>query len=155
MRRPPPLRTGRESFPSSGSSRYKAPRERSRFHDGCMPCCLYDTGLQPPDLAFRFGPVDLVPIWRSVRGRTHGGVHVHLLCLMRRFYRFSRNDRPYWKSARLRGGVMSALLSAPLQSGVGFLQRSVAPHLVSRPCGWPSSPRRSEGFTMFRSSSLG
>jgi hypothetical protein len=27
----PPLRTGRESFPSSGSSRYKAPRERNRF----------------------------------------------------------------------------------------------------------------------------
>jgi hypothetical protein len=26
----PPLRTGRESFPSSGSSRNKAPREQSR-----------------------------------------------------------------------------------------------------------------------------
>ena len=31
---PAPLRTGHESFPSSGSSRYKAPRERSRCHDG-------------------------------------------------------------------------------------------------------------------------
>ena len=28
-----------------------------------------------------------------------------------------------------------ALLSAPLQNGVGFLQRSVAPHLLSLPCG--------------------
>src|SRR5579862_2994250 len=28
---PPPLRTGRESFPSSGSSRFKAPLLRSRF----------------------------------------------------------------------------------------------------------------------------
>jgi hypothetical protein len=27
----PPLRTGREGFPSSGSSRYKAPLLRSRF----------------------------------------------------------------------------------------------------------------------------
>ena len=35
----PPLRTGRESFPSSGSSRYKAPRERSRHHDGLVPAC--------------------------------------------------------------------------------------------------------------------
>ena len=34
---PPPLRTGCESFPSSGSSRYKAPRERSRLHDGLNP----------------------------------------------------------------------------------------------------------------------
>ena len=34
LRRPPPLRTGRESFPSSGSSRCEAPRERSRCHDG-------------------------------------------------------------------------------------------------------------------------
>ena len=33
----PPLRTGRESFPSSGSSQYKAPRERSRLHDGFIP----------------------------------------------------------------------------------------------------------------------
>jgi hypothetical protein len=31
----PPLRTGRETFASSGSSRCEAPRERSRFHDGC------------------------------------------------------------------------------------------------------------------------
>jgi hypothetical protein len=30
---PPPLRTGRETFASSGSSRFKAPRERSRCHD--------------------------------------------------------------------------------------------------------------------------
>ncbi len=35
----PPLRTGRESFPSSGSSRYKAPRERSRPHDVLIPAC--------------------------------------------------------------------------------------------------------------------
>lgn len=35
----PPLRTGRESFPSSGSSRHKAPRERSRHHDGLIPAC--------------------------------------------------------------------------------------------------------------------
>jgi hypothetical protein len=28
------MRTGRETFASSGSSRTKAPRERSRFHNG-------------------------------------------------------------------------------------------------------------------------
>ena len=33
----PPLRTGRESFPSSGSSRCKAPYEWSRLHDGLIP----------------------------------------------------------------------------------------------------------------------
>src|SRR5271170_7046409 len=33
----PPLRTGRETFASSGSSRSKAPRERSRFHNGFDP----------------------------------------------------------------------------------------------------------------------
>jgi len=35
----PPLRTGRETFASSGSSRNKAPRERSRLHDGLIPAC--------------------------------------------------------------------------------------------------------------------
>ena len=33
----PPLRTGHESFPSSGSSRCKAPYEWSRLHDGLIP----------------------------------------------------------------------------------------------------------------------
>jgi len=37
---PAPLRTGRESFPSSGSSQCKAPPRRSRFHDGLIPACL-------------------------------------------------------------------------------------------------------------------
>ena len=33
----PPLRTGRETFASSGSSRTKGPRERSRFHNRFDP----------------------------------------------------------------------------------------------------------------------
>src|SRR5277367_5547298 len=52
----PPLRTGRESFPSSGSSQYKTPRERSRCHTMWH---LYDTRLQPPRLVFTLGPVNL------------------------------------------------------------------------------------------------
>ena len=39
LRSPPPLRTGRETFASSGSSRSKAPRERSRLHNGLTPAC--------------------------------------------------------------------------------------------------------------------
>lgn len=35
-----PLGTGHEGFPSSGSSRCKAPRERSRLHDGLNPCIM-------------------------------------------------------------------------------------------------------------------
>jgi len=34
---------------------------------------------------------------------------------------------------------MLQLLSAPLQGGIGFLQRSVAPHLINLPYGRPSS----------------
>ena len=33
---------------------------------------LYDTRLQPPDLAFTLGPVTLVPVRCHARGRTHG-----------------------------------------------------------------------------------
>jgi hypothetical protein len=58
----PPLRTGRETFASSGSSRTKAPRERSRCHDGRIPSwLLYDTRLQPSHRRCRLA-----------RGRTHG-----------------------------------------------------------------------------------
>jgi len=51
--------------------------------------------------------------------------------------RFFRNELPCWKSARLRGGVMLQLLSAPLQDGVGFLQRSVAPHAIKHVVAFP------------------
>ena len=37
-----------------------------------FPCCLYDTCLQPPDLTFTLNPVDLFPVRRVARGRTHG-----------------------------------------------------------------------------------
>ena len=96
---------------------------------------LCDTGLQPPHVTHPFGPVDLVGVSRRVRGRTHGQVHVRLLFLVERFHQLSRNARPCWKSARLRGGVMLQLLSAPLQGGLGFLQRSSARHPLSVPCG--------------------
>lgn len=33
---------------------------------------LYDTRLQPPRLAFTLSPVNLVPVCRLARGRTHG-----------------------------------------------------------------------------------
>jgi hypothetical protein len=49
----PPLRTGRESFPSSGSSRYKAPRERSRFHDGLNPGFMAMDAKPLPERTFR------------------------------------------------------------------------------------------------------
>ena len=67
-----PLRTGRESFPSSGSSPCKAPPKRNRCHDGyrAMPPLRYRLA------AFWLG----VHTWASwsglsavpARGRTHG-----------------------------------------------------------------------------------
>ena len=55
--------------------------------------------------------------------RTHTWINPRSFAfLLRRFYRFSRNDRPCWKSACFRSGVMLQLLSTPLQSGIGFLQ---------------------------------
>ncbi len=85
---------------------------------------LYDTGLQPPDFAFIFG-------WKSIWSQSCAlpeDAHMEesmlmLLFLMRRFDKCSRNDlQPCTgKLARLRGRVMLRLLSAPLQSGVGFL----------------------------------
>ena len=135
LRPPPPLRTGRETFASSGSSRDKAPHERDRWHGGAPAMSLCDTGLQPPHATHTFGPVDLVGVSRRVRGRTHGQVHVRLLFLVERFHQLSRNARPCWKSARLRGGVMLQLLSAPLQGGLSFLQRSSARHPLSVPRG--------------------
>jgi len=90
---------------------------------GATTCHLYDTRLQPPCLAFTLEPVNLVPVCCLARGCTHGYIHVHLLFLLRRFYRFSRNERPCWKSARLRGGVETA---TPIRPVTGRLWLSPA-----------------------------
>ena len=55
----------------------------------------------------------------------------------------------HWKSARLHGGAMLQLLSAPLQNGLGFLQYPLpttpSAFLADAPA---SKPRRDVGFTM-------
>ena len=82
------------------------------------------------------GPSQSGPnVTRGLRMHTWKNPRSFAFPLVEGFYRLSRNERPCWKSARLRGSVMLQLLSAPLQDGIGFLQRSVAPHLVSFPCG--------------------
>ena len=133
----PPLRTGRETFASSGSSRCQAPRGRSRS-TRCDRVAL--TILACSLLALAHTPSSfwvLCFAWPT-------GAHVELstfICnsRLRGFSLRSRHERPCRKSARLRGRVMLQLLSTPLQDGIGFLQRSVAPHPVSLPCGRPSS----------------
>jgi hypothetical protein len=134
----PPLRTGRETFASSGSSRTKAPRERSRCHTMCH---LYDTRLQPPRLAFTLGPGQSVPVRCLARRRTHGQIHVHLLFLLRRFYRFSRNERPCWKSARLRGRVETATPIRPITGRPWLSPAFLCPHSHNAPCGNVCLPR--------------
>src|SRR5271170_5011023 len=148
----PPLRTGRETFASSGSSRTKAPRERSRYHTMCH---LYDTRLQPPRLVFTLGPVNLsrcaaLPedahmdkstfiCFSSYEGSTGSLVTNDLA-----------GSRPACAA-----GLKPQPLSVRLQDGLGFLQRSSARHSHSTPCGAPASMRRNVGFTMFHSNSEG
>jgi len=56
-----------------------------------------------------------------------------------------------WKSARLHGEVIFQPLSARLQDGVRLIQRSLARHRHSSPCGAACpSGGRDVGFTMFR-----
>ena len=50
----PPLRTGGESFPSSGSSRFKAPRAR-RFNPGFVAMDAKGVGVAPRE--FRLGGI--------------------------------------------------------------------------------------------------
>ena len=69
---PPPLRTGHDGFLSSGSSRSKPRRSGAGFPDRfCLSCCLYEPCLQPSDMTFMTGPVELVPIRSRAGGCTH------------------------------------------------------------------------------------
>jgi len=60
-----------------------------------------------------------------------------------------------WKSARLHGGVMLQLLSAPLQNGLRFIQHPLSATSTAHLAMTPASPmRRDVGFTVFRSSNM-
>ena len=85
-------------------------------------CCLYDTRLEPADLALVFSPVHLVPRRNASGGCTRDFHHVHLQFPPCRFCWLSRNERPAGSQARFRGGVMLQLLSDSLQTGIRFLQ---------------------------------
>jgi len=64
--------------------------------------CLRDTGLEPTDIPFSLTPVDLVPSYGPVGGRTNrrvrrlpfGRFRRHLLSLLDRFIKRSRAERP-------------------------------------------------------------
>src|SRR5271168_1388403 len=73
-RRSPAL-ISRHPFHGQGFAGKRAgqqPLQGLHLAPAAFPCCLYDTRLQPPDLAFTFGPVHLIPLRRLARGRTHG-----------------------------------------------------------------------------------
>jgi hypothetical protein len=82
------------------------------------PCHLYDTGMQPSGLAFTLGPVGLVSV-RCLPEDAHMDKST-FICFSsnERFYRFSRNDRPCWKSACLRSRVETATPIPPITGGL-------------------------------------
>src|SRR5271168_3449422 len=145
----PPLRTGRESFPSSGSSRYKAPRERSRLHDGCPGVPPLRYRLAVSDLAFTL--VQLV--WFQCVALPEDAHMDKSTFICFSSYESSTSflvtNDPAGSLPAFAAGC-SAPLSAPLQSGLCFLQRSSTRHSHSAPCGAPASTRRNVGFIMFR-----
>ena len=118
---PPPLRTGRESFPSSGSSQCKALRKQNRSRWN-FPRDLDDTHLQPSNLSVALGSAKLCPSDRRVGRCTRGLLCVHLRYPPSKVLPVLSSRLTNWKSARLHGEVMLQPLSAPLQDGLGFLQ---------------------------------
>src|SRR5207302_5674519 len=97
------------------------------------------------------GPVKLFPVARLAGGRTHGFIRVHLQFPPVKVLPVLSSRTTNWKSARLHGGVMLQLLSAPLQSGLGFFQYPLpatpSAFLADAPA---SKPRRGVGFNLFR-----
>src|SRR5215510_529736 len=91
---------------------------------------LHDTGLKPTHVLLDAPPVDGVPLQEVVGDRTsnahrsHGWFCRHLLCLLSRLVRCSRDERPDGSlPAFAWGDVADAQpLSNPLQVGVRFFR---------------------------------
>jgi hypothetical protein len=129
---PPPLRTGQISYPISGSSLSKPPC------DGVRPTLygLHDTGLEPAHDPIGASPVNGVPVCRVVGDRTstpcrlRGRCCRHLLCLLSRLLRCSRDERP--------DGSLPAFAWGHVASGATPL-----PPMTGGPSLVPSSSTRS------------
>jgi hypothetical protein len=111
---PRPLRTGRESFPSPGSSLASAPcgtrfRDLRRLHDAC---------LEPAHVLVDGTPVNGVPAVGFVGNRTNrfGWGCRHLLCFLCRFAKLCRDARPVGSQRAFTPG-MSHPVSARLPGG--------------------------------------
>jgi hypothetical protein len=162
-----PLRTGRDSFPSSGSSTSNASfgrrgfgqqtRQGSHLAPSAFLRCLRDTHLESTNLAINSGPVNGLPVCHSCTlfevAPTACAV-VICFFLISRFSQFSRVkhsrevcllSRPVMLSLEL-----TQLISAPLQSSIRFFPDLMsAPPSVS-PYGGLSLCRERYGFTLFR-----
>ena len=152
-RHPLPSEPDVKVSPSSGSSRGKAPRERSRF-TRYQSRPLDDTGWPPSGLSLTLEPIT-VGAPRRVGGCTRGSRHVHLQFPPTKVLPAFSSSSTRWKSARFRGEVRSPLLSARLQDGVGFFQHPLSAIPIALLAESPTSARREDGFTMFRSTSIG
>jgi hypothetical protein len=152
-RHPLPSEPDVKVSPSSGSSRCKAPHERSRFTRG-QSRHLDDTDLGPSGLWRILKPITVGEPPR-VGGCTRGALRVHLLFPPAKVLAAFSSRSTHWKSARFRGGVITPLLSARLQEGICFFQHPLSALPAALLAESPASTRREDGFTMFRSTSIG
>jgi hypothetical protein len=95
-------------------------------------------------------PVNLFPCCGDAGGGTRGLLCVHLRFPPAKILPVLSSRTTHWKSARLHGGVMLQLLSAPLQNGIGFFQfplpATPSAFLADAPA---FTGRRNVGFIMF------
>src|SRR5277367_3100013 len=115
----------RHSFHSQSSTAERAGQQPLQgFHLALTAflCCLDDTRLQSPDPEFALRPVDLFPLLSRTGGCTHGWCHVHLRFPPAKILKVLSSTTTSWKSACFRSRVILQPLSAPLQSGICFLQ---------------------------------
>ena len=146
----------RHSFHGQGFAGKRAgeqPLQSFHFVPAPRLSCLDDTRLQSSDIASTLGPVNLVPGVRFAGGCTRGLLCVHLPFPPVKVLRVLSSRMTNWKSARLHGRTMLQSLSAPLQSGLGFLQ-SPLPAIPSAFLADALAPKpgRNVGFAMLSSS---
>ena len=146
---PRPLRTARDSFPSCSSSLSNAPCG-TRCRNVQTLRRLHDTRLEPIRGAVGLVPIYGVPVHPLVEGCTSSHAHLcrHLLCLLHRLAKLSRDERPDG-SQRAFARSEKPLLSASLQDGLRFFHPPLpATPSTSLTIGFPW--REDDRFTPFR-----
>jgi len=131
--------------------------QRFHFSPFSFLCCLHDASLEPTHVLGGLIPIGFMPVFLFVENRTNVSFfgcsnrllsRRHLLCLLCRFARRSRDERPEGSGPAFASDTVSIRISSITEER-SLVPSSYAHCSIGTPYGVRSPERESNGFPTF------